>query len=193
VALASIVGRGDATTKDDAIRQAIEDIELEIDNLRGIITDLRPSLLDDLGLLPAIEALLDRRRDGGLDIVSDLALPDPQSGGAGLDPDLETTIYRLLQEALTNVVKHAGATTVHVWIEASESQVIIRVQDDGVGFDRDAQTAGFGLAGMRERVYLAGGVLRLESNGTGTLVSARLPRSRAAASAARSGSYQAAS
>jgi signal transduction histidine kinase len=193
VALASIVGRGDATTKDDAIRQAIDDIELEIDNLRGIITDLRPSLLDDLGLLPAIEALLDRRRDGGLDIVSDLALPDPQSGGAGLDPDLETTIYRLLQEALTNVVKHAGATTVHVWIEASESQVIIRVQDDGVGFDRDAQTAGFGLAGMRERVYLAGGVLRLESNGTGTLVSARLPRSRAAASAARSGSYQAAS
>src|SRR5262249_37046835 len=62
VLLASTVGRGDADSKDQAIRQAIEDIELEIENLRGIITDLRPSLLDDLGLAPAIEALVERRR-----------------------------------------------------------------------------------------------------------------------------------
>ena len=61
--LASTVGRGDASSKDEVMRQAIEDIEVEIGNLRGIISDLRPSLLDDLGLRPAIEALLDRRRE----------------------------------------------------------------------------------------------------------------------------------
>lgn len=99
VLLASTVGRGDASAKDDASRQAIEDIELEIDNLRGVISDLRPSLLDDLGLLPAVEALLERRRAGGLEIVRELALPDPERGGAGLDPQLETTVYRLFAGA----------------------------------------------------------------------------------------------
>src|SRR5579875_3183650 len=75
VLLASAVGRGDAERKDAAMRQAIEDIELEIANLREIISDLRPSLLDDLGLLPALEALLDRRRDDALRIDSQLRLP----------------------------------------------------------------------------------------------------------------------
>lgn len=177
VALASILGRGDAASKDDGIRLAIEDIELETDNLRGIISDLRPSLLDDLGLLPAIEALLDRRRDAGLEVMSDLALPDPESGGAGLDPDLETTIYRVVQEALTNVVKHARASIAHVAVGLSDGEVTIEVRDDGVGFGSDEQTTGFGLAGMRERVYLAGGALELQSNEPGTRVRARLPTS----------------
>jgi hypothetical protein len=86
--LSSTVGGGDAASKDDAMRQAIEDIELEIGNLRGIITDLRPSLLDDLGLLPAIEALLDRRRDAGLEIASELVLPDHDGDNAELAPEL---------------------------------------------------------------------------------------------------------
>jgi signal transduction histidine kinase len=180
VALASIVGRGDADSKDTAIRQAIEDVELEIGNLRAIISDLRPSLLDDLGLLPAIEALLDRRRDAGLEIVSELALPRSSSGGTGLDPQLETTVYRLVQEALTNVVKHAHATAARVSIDVSDEEITIEVQDDGVGFDPGAQTSGFGLAGMRERAYLAGGTLELEATQPGTLVRARLPEARSA-------------
>jgi signal transduction histidine kinase len=174
VVLASILGRGNAASKDDGIRQAIEDIELEIANLRGIITDLRPSILDDLGLLPAIEALLDRRRDAGLEIISELTLPDRQSDG-GLDPELETTIYRVVQEALTNVVKHARASTVHVSVGFLEGEVTIEVRDDGVGFDANAQIKGFGLTGLRERVYLAGGALRLQSNRPGTRVRVRLP------------------
>ena len=117
VLLASTHGRGDATAKDEAIRQAVDDIELEIENLRGIINDLRPSLLDDVGLLPAIESLLERRSGDGLKIARNLALPDPERGGTGLDQQLETTVYRLVQEALTNVVKHAGASTVGVSIE----------------------------------------------------------------------------
>ena len=175
VLLATTLSRGDTATKDQAIRQAIEDIELEIGNLRGIITDLRPSMLDDLGLVPAIEALLERRRDSGLTIVSEIAVPEQPPEDAGLPPELETTIYRLIQEALTNVAKHARATAARVAVGLSEGDVVIEIEDDGVGFDTAAQTAGFGLAGMRERVYLAGGRLEVRSGTPGTVVSARLP------------------
>jgi signal transduction histidine kinase len=171
VLLASAQRRNPAVAAEAAIGQAIEDIELETDNLRAIITDLRPSLLDDLGLGPAIEALLERRRAAGLDIVSELALEDVE----GFEPEFETTIYRMLQEALTNVAKHAGAATVHVVVHATSDEILVEVADDGVGFDTAAQTSGFGLAGMRERVYLAGGRLEIGSGREGTTVRAHLP------------------
>ena len=174
VLLASTVGRGDSQTKDEAMRQAIEDIELEIGNLRAIISDLRPTLLDDLGLLPALEALIDRRRDAGLEIAAQLDLPNPPTGPDSLTPELETTIYRLVQEALTNVVKHAQATTVRVFVGLADGDAIVEVEDDGKGFDATAQTSGFGLAGMRERVYLAGGELQVEPGESGTTMRARL-------------------
>jgi two-component system sensor histidine kinase DegS len=175
VLLASTVGRGDAKSKDEVMRQAIEDIEVEIGNLRGIISDLRPSLLDDLGLRPAIEALLDRRRDAGLEIDARLMLPDPSDDEAIMPPVLETTTYRLVQEALTNVSKHARATHVRVFVGLDDHCVTVEVQDDGIGFDPTSETSGFGLAGMRERVYLAGGELQIEPADQGTLVRARLP------------------
>jgi two-component system, NarL family, sensor histidine kinase DevS len=179
ILLASTVGRGDAPSKDDAIRQAIADIELEIDNLRGIISELRPSLLDDIGLLPAIEALLERRREAGLKIASHLEIPDSETGGTGLNPTLETTVYRLIQEALTNIVKHARASAVRVEVSAIESRVVIEVTDDGVGFDAGARTEGFGVAGMRERAYLAGGSFQIQSSAHGTSLRAELPTHRA--------------
>jgi signal transduction histidine kinase len=143
----------------------------ETDNLRAIITDLRPSLLDDLGLLPAIEALLERRRAAGLEIEGKIASP----GGLALSKELETTVYRLVQEALTNVAKHAHAMRAEVAIEAADGLVRVQVRDDGVGFDVKERTASFGLAGMRERVYLAGGKLELRSGERGTIVCATLP------------------
>jgi len=175
VSLASILGRGDLAAKDGRIRQAIEDIEFEIANLRGIISDLRPALLDDLGLIPAIEAMLDRRRQAGLEIASEIALADPVSGPVKLDPELETTVYRIVQESLTNVVKHAGADQVRVAVTVSHGQLLVEVADDGSGFDADAPTSGFGLGGMRERVYLAGGTFEVEPAHPGTLVRVRLP------------------
>jgi signal transduction histidine kinase len=175
VLLANAQRHSEALANEPAIRQAVADIELEIDNLRAIINDLRPSLLDDLGLLPAIKALVDRRREGGLQVESGLALPDPERGGEGLAPELETTVYRLVQEALTNVDKHARATSVRVSVALAGGDVIVEVQDDGIGFEPGAQTAGFGLAGMNERVYLAGGRLELTSDQTGSLVRAKLP------------------
>jgi len=172
VLLASALRRSDPDERERAIRQAIEDIEVETDNLRAIITDLRPSLLDDLGLLPAIEALLERRREAGLEIVSDLEL----GGLRAEDPERETTIYRLLQEALTNVAKHARASLVRVSARAEEGgNVVVEVEDNGVGFDTESGTSGFGLAGMRERVYLAGGTLEVRSGEAGTRVRAELP------------------
>jgi signal transduction histidine kinase len=172
VLLASSVGRGDATSKDQAMRQAVQDIELEIANLREVITDLRPSLLDDLGLAAAVEALLDRRSGDTLRIDRELHLG---AGRLSLEPGLESTVYRLVQEALTNIVKHSGASTARVAITAGDEEVVVEVQDDGFGFDVDASTEGFGLAGMRERVSLAGGTLLLDSDESGTLVRARLP------------------
>jgi signal transduction histidine kinase len=175
VLLASPLRRNDAAANEEAMRQAIQDIDLEIGNLRAIISDLRPSLLDDLGLLPAVKALVNRRRAAGLEIETELSLPDPERGGEGLPPELETTVYRLVQEALTNVVKHARATTVRLLVTLADGQVTVEVHDDGVGFDPSAQSAGFGLAGMHERAYLAGGRFDLSSGSTGTLLRAQIP------------------
>lgn len=177
VLLASSLRRGDPLTNETAMVQAIEDIELEIANLRAIISDLRPALLDDLGLLPAIEALIDRRRQGGLEITSEFSLPDRTEGS--LSPDLETTIYRVIQEALTNVVRHAEAENARVRVDAVGAEVLIEIEDDGRGFDTRLNREGFGLEGIRERVYLAGGTLEIHSGETGTLMRARLPERRA--------------
>ncbi len=103
-----------------AVREAVEHIEREIGNLRSIITELRPAALDELGLRTAIEALLDRHRaQSGLQIEGELELPGPSKGGERLDEDLESTVYRLVQEALTNVAKHARANHVRVAVDAS--------------------------------------------------------------------------
>ena len=174
VVLASALRRPDPASLETAVRQAISDIELETDNLRSIITDLRPSLLDDLGLLPAIEALIDRRRDQGLHIESELDV-DGLSGGHAATTELETTIYRLIQEALTNVAKHAGAERARVAVRREDSAIVVEVADDGGGFDTGARTTGFGLAGMRERIYLSGGRLTVTSGSSGTTVTAVIP------------------
>ncbi|MGZ4150591.1 MAG: sensor histidine kinase, partial [Actinomycetota bacterium] len=91
-------------------------------------------------------------------------------------PDLESTIYRLVQEALTNVAKHADANTVEIDVRGEDGAVEVTVADDGTGFDPADPTSGFGLVGMRERVELAAGVLELDSRaGEGTRLHARFP------------------
>jgi signal transduction histidine kinase len=188
--------RGDLERAQTAMRQAVEQIEHEIANLRAIITELRPAALDDLGLRTAIEALLDRHREeSGFQIEAELTLPGPSAGAERLDRDLETAVYRMVQEALTNVAKHARAGTVRVAVGESDGELLLEIQDDGVGFDSQASSEGFGLAGMRERAGLAGGTLSVDSGEQGTLVRACLPvrRESTAANAATSDSQQAAS
>ena len=154
------------------MREAVEHIEREIENLRAIITELRPAALDELGLRTAIEALLDRHREqSGFEIDGELSLPGPATPEeARLDAELETAVYRLVQEALTNVAKHARAETVAVSVAESDGELLVEVQDDGAGFDPEVSSDGFGLAGMRERVGLAGGTLSIDSGEQGTLV-----------------------
>jgi signal transduction histidine kinase len=91
-------------------------------------------------------------------------------------PELETAVYRLVQEALTNAVRHGAARHVAISVGEAGEELAVSVRDDGCGFDPAAPAAGFGLAGMRERVELAGGRLRIGSSNRGTQVVARLPR-----------------
>ena len=158
-----------------AMDQAVEQVSTEIESLRALITELRPAALDQLGLLPALTTLLQRTATtSGLEVEGDLDLGDADRRLAG---DLETAIYRLVQEALTNVAKHARATRVEVAVRAIPGAVDVRVADDGVGVTAGGATGGgFGLVGMRERVAMAGGELQIErGDGGGTVVRARLP------------------
>jgi signal transduction histidine kinase len=197
VLLSSARRRDDLQQAQQAMFEAMEHIDREIENLRSIITELRPAALDELGLATAIDALLDRHREqSGFQVVGELALANPSGVRERLDGELETTVYRLVQEALTNVAKHADASHVRVAVTESDGELLIAVQDDGAGFDPRSASPGFGLAGMRERVVLAGGTLSVEPGERGTLVIARLPANPGKAAGAQSepsGSNQAAS
>ena len=152
---------------------AVGQLETEITNLRGLIAELRPGALDQLGLADAIEGLADHHREtAGLEVLTDVA----GCRRVEFDPELESGVYRVVQEALTNVAKHAGASRVSVSVSCLPEALRLEVADDGVGFDPDDPSAGFGLLGMRERVELAGGELEVGSvAGSGTRLAAELP------------------
>ena len=136
--------------------------------------ELRPTALDDLGLDAAL-ANYAEGWSGRSGVEVDFLGSGPQAGR--LPPAVETALYRVTQEALTNVLKHAGATRVSVVLQRSAGQVTAVVEDDGVGFEAD-RVAGrrLGVLGMRERVALVGGTLAVESGpGRGTTVIARIP------------------
>jgi signal transduction histidine kinase len=177
--LASAARHDDPEGTEAALRKVMHEMDHEIDKLRTFIADLRPAALDELGLRPALETLLDRHRGDDLRIVAELDLPDPAQTGSRIDPDLETAVYRIVQEGLTNVVEHARASSARVGVTSDEDGVRIEVEDDGVGFDAAASTAGFGLLGMRERAYLLGGSLEIESRAGRTLVRVQLRARRA--------------
>jgi two-component system, NarL family, sensor histidine kinase DevS len=165
-----------------AVDQALEQLELDITTLRALITELRPAALDQLGLEPALTALVDRTRRGGVEVDADIVLAGETAvASERLTADLETGVYRIIQEALTNAGKHGDASHATVRVVEADGHVEVTVRDDGRGFDPDiaAPTAGFGLAGMRERVELLNGELDITSVvGEGTTVSATLPVAR---------------
>jgi signal transduction histidine kinase len=162
---------------EETVRQAVAYITTEIESLRNLITELRPAALDELGLTPAIESLVARTRSvEGLEVELNIELGEDR-----LEPEVESTVYRLVQEALTNVAKHGQATSVIVSLVERDLMVEVSVRDDGVGFDPSVPTSGFGLAGMRERAALASGELEITSSpGEGTTVRATIPAKRAA-------------
>jgi signal transduction histidine kinase len=174
----------------EALQRAVEDVleglGNEIDGLRHLITELRPAALDDLGLAAALEALARRAQAiDGLDVKTEIEFGrENQDGGGRLDAELESTIYRVVQEALTNVSRHAEATQAVISLTGSEGFVRAAVTDDGKGMPGaermgprgDGLEGGFGTGGMRERAELVGGELEwLPGPGGGTVVRLTVP------------------
>ncbi len=165
-------------TASDAIAQ----LGGEIDRLRGLITDLRPAALDEFGLGPAIEEVVRRAELRDLNQISLTLVLAYELGveETRLAIDLESTLYRLVQESLRNAGRHARAEQVIVNLVERDDFITMVVEDDGRGFDTSASSSGFGLRGLRERVALRRGSLSIESEpGEGTRITAKLPVERA--------------
>ncbi|MCW3032773.1 MAG: hypothetical protein QOK19_1091 [Solirubrobacteraceae bacterium] len=174
-----------------AVEEALESLGNEIDGLRHLITELRPAALDDLGLAAALEALARRAQAiEGLDVTTEIEFGrdedihpgEAHNGGGRLDPELESTIYRVVQEALTNVSRHAEATRAVIRLTGNEQEVVASVIDDGKGMPEATRLGpredggGFGTGGMRERAELVGGELEwVPAPGKGTIVRLTVP------------------
>ncbi|HEX3519614.1 MAG TPA: ATP-binding protein [Solirubrobacteraceae bacterium] len=180
----------------DALKSAVdtvlEGLGTEIDGLRHLITELRPAALDDLGLAAALEALARRAQAiEGLDCTTEIDLGvDAENASADpdarrrLDGELESTVYRIVQEALTNVSRHAEATSAVISVTVRDGVLRASVTDDGKGMPDsgrlgprgDGLEGGFGMGGMRERAELIGGELEFApAPGKGTTVRLTVP------------------
>jgi two-component system sensor histidine kinase UhpB len=141
---------------------------------------LRPQMLDDLGLVPTLHWLARtvEKRTGVAVVLEILG----EEGGA--DPDAETLVFRVVQEALTNVVRHANVASARVKVEHRPGDILVAVEDKGKGFDADAILAGkdeehgFGVRAMRDRVQSFNGRFRIQSSSQGTLLEAEIPLER---------------
>ena len=188
VLLSSAARTGAPADRRLAVETALEQIGSEISNLRGLVAELRPLALDQLGLKAALESLADKHeRATGIEVIAEIDLKHE-----GVDPsqaEVEGHLYRVAQEALTNIAKHAEAARVRLGVRDASGAIELTIADDGVGFDPERPTDGFGLLGMKERVTLAGGTLLVDSTpGTGTTLRAVMParrRARRAASGSR--------
>ena len=166
---------GGAKSKEDAERAEADVRALVVQALQDVRTlavELRPSALDDFGLGPAVERLASTFGErSGIQTTVETRLE------ARLPPEIETTLYRVIQEALSNVVKHAAAEHVSIVVSQRGAGVAATIDDDGQGFDEaEARADALGLTGMRERLALVGGTLEIESTpGSGTTVAAQVP------------------
>jgi signal transduction histidine kinase len=160
------------------LERALELVDAGMRGIRNVTNDLRPSLLDDLGLLPALRSLVtefSERRGVNVTLDAPDALPV-------LSDEAEVALFRALQEALSNVARHAGNAPANVEIAVGGGDVILRVADHGPGFDGEGsltrlEAAGhLGLAGMRERIVALGGGVQVKSApGAGVVIVIRIP------------------
>jgi signal transduction histidine kinase len=166
---------GGAKTKEEAEQAEAEVRALVVQALqdvRALAVELRPSALDDFGLGPALERLAQTFAErSGIETTTEAALDER------LPAEVETILYRIVQEALSNVVKHAGAEHVSIVVARRGRHVAATIDDDGRGFDQTAvREDALGLVGMRERLALVGGTLEIESTpGAGTTIAAQVP------------------
>jgi PAS domain S-box-containing protein len=165
------IGRRTALTGElELLEQIVRELDRDLENIVG---RLRPTALDDLGLVAALTEYV-KHWSEHFHVSAEL-----QTSGMEADRltnELETALYRIAQEVLNNVAKHARATHVSVLLDQRSDRVSVIVEDDGVGFDPEQPSARFGVAGMRDRARLLGGTVEIESHpGAGTTVAARIP------------------
>ena len=170
------------TASDPTDAQRLEDSVSMVDGMirqaRNIALDLRPPLLDEAGLVPALDHhLKSLARRSGLTIEFDAA-----PGVASIPRELNTTVFRVVQEAVSNALRHARAATIRVTLRDEPDALRLTIEDDGVGFDLEAVTQRIkrgehlGLLGMTERVRSAGGMITLDSRpGGGSRIDVRIP------------------
>jgi two-component system sensor histidine kinase UhpB len=157
------------------LEQARKIVDELLEQIRGLSFDLRPAALDQLGLVPALLTLFERCQE-----QAGMLVDFKHKGVEGrIATEVETAAYRIVQEALTNVIRHAEESRVTVRIWATDDELSVQIEDQGRGFDPEAAMASprsSGLAGMRERVLLLGGQLTVDSRpGEGTQITAELP------------------
>jgi signal transduction histidine kinase len=178
-ALTSILlglGSLEDSLEDDTARAAVKNVRdlvvSTLQSVRQLAVELRPKVLDDFGLVPALERLTETLVE-----QSDLEIEFLSRIDDRLPEEVETALYRIVQEALTNVVKHANARQVSIVLARNDRVVTALIEDDGRGFDPAAtREGGFGLEGMRERVALLGGTLKVESRkNAGTTLKVEVP------------------
>ncbi|WP_413104773.1 sensor histidine kinase [Streptomyces sp. Inha503] len=189
IVLSTAVGSGEPAAMKEAINQARDLVANQITSLRHLIVEMRPFALDQLGLAPALDTLC--RRTGetfGLEV--ELRVGAEWSGlGDELSPEAQAHIYRIVQEALNNAVKHAQASHLLVELDSDDHAISVAVRDNGRGMAHQASTpvnrsalrtvvsTGTGLSAMRERGHLLNGHLTVDSTpGEGTRVSLLIPR-----------------
>ena len=177
LALGRLRRSDDRAETESALALAEQQVDRAVNGLREMVTELRPAL-DELGTQAALTSLCERAaRQGRLEVNLHADL-DFESGRQETrhTPEVEATVYRVVQEALTNVIKHADARIAEVSVVEAHGTITIRVRDDGRGMSGETSDTSFGLIGMRERLALVGGALRTESQpGRGTLVEAVIP------------------
>ena len=168
-------GAARSTARTEDLRRLADSVQ---ETLHRVATDLRPVALDHLGLVPALQQLVGNlSTSGGPSVV----LETVGLGDRRLTPDVETALYRIAQEAVTNAVRHAGARDIAVVLERREGHVVLIIEDDGRGFDADlaSRSGRLGMIGMRERAEMLGGRLLMESSpGSGTTIVVEVPHDR---------------
>ena len=163
--------RGDGAVDADALDEALSLATQALEETRELSRLLRPPVLDDLGLEPALRWLARTVGErGGIEIETELHAGDGSEPATRFDPEVETLVFRVVQEGLTNALKHSGAQRARVALRRSADRLEVEVSDDGRGFDPErALAAGehdatLGLRGMRDRAELFGGRLEVESS-----------------------------
>jgi signal transduction histidine kinase len=161
------------TERVEALKTVREQVVETLHDVRRLAVELRPKALDDFGLVPALERLAQTFVDQtGLKLEI-----EAQLGQGRLASEVETALYRMVQEALTNIATHARARSVSILLRRAKGAITAVIEDDGRGFDSGAAGDGTGLDGMRERLALIGGTLKIESRlGGGTTLVAVVPR-----------------